>query len=551
MAQTINVRKRTVQQLIKMIDQGRFAIPKLQREFVWDGPKAAKLLDSILNHMPVGVVMLWETKKSSSLFLRQRFHVLPPFNSKHSKILYLIDGQQRVSVIHHVREGTSLKNSQGRKIDFQKVVFALEPQTDGAQIRYRRPVAGRFISLSDILHPQYRQRCGELGTRDMKKVVNCRNQIMSYPMHLMFVQTKIDEIRETFLRINTQGMKITTADAIFTRAQELNLRDFRHQVLQNIDEQFGQVPMQPILYALSATQGGSEARGQALEAVIDRLEKRLQDNKRGKKQLARDLTRLSQCFGKAVDYLRSNFHVLNRDYLYSDYMLAQLALFFFWNRKGPSAEQKKQINKWFWCTAVGSRYSGQNFMKCIPEDQKFFQRLSENPRSQFRYEPQVDQVDVRKSLYASKTGITTAFYCMLLRLGPVSIADNGLNEIPLERYSASSNRKDRHHIFPRGRLAPAGVHAQRYNSIANICLLTAAENQSIGSKVPRKYLDDCLQNTTYFEKKMDRHLIPVHEDSGVWQRSLTKGFNSFLKERSEMICQELESQAGCQIFRRN
>lgn len=57
----IAIRSRRVSQLLKHVEEGRFAIPRLQREFVWDGPKAAKLFDGIHAHMPIGVVMVWET----------------------------------------------------------------------------------------------------------------------------------------------------------------------------------------------------------------------------------------------------------------------------------------------------------------------------------------------------------------------------------------------------------------------------------------------------------------------------------------------------------
>jgi hypothetical protein len=35
----VRIRKRKVAALLRDADAGRFAIPKLQREFVWDGPE--------------------------------------------------------------------------------------------------------------------------------------------------------------------------------------------------------------------------------------------------------------------------------------------------------------------------------------------------------------------------------------------------------------------------------------------------------------------------------------------------------------------------------
>lgn len=547
----ISTKVKRVSQLLKCVEEGRFAIPKLQREFVWDGPKAAKLFDSILAHMPIGVVMIWETPRSQRLYLRQKYHVLPPFNANNGKVWFLIDGQQRVSVLHRVREGSELPNARGKVIDFKRVVFSLEDEENGQQILYRKPRSGTYESLSDILHPHWRSRVSHLGSRKIERVRDCRERILRYPIHLMFVQAKIGGIRETFLRINTQGMKIGTADAIFTQAEDLDLRDIQHEVRDHVDASFGMIPEMPILFAMAAVRGAKEARGQALKKTIERLGREAARNPQLRKTLAREWHSLSVCFGKAVDYLRQNFSVITRDYLYSDYMIAVLALFFYWNGQGTSNKQKEQIRKWFWATAVGSRYSGSKFFDCLPADLRFFKRLATQRGVRFTYSPQVDKIDVRKSLYASRTGIATAYYCMMLRRRPVSIMDDGLNEIPIDHYATRANRKDRHHIFPRFLMIGWEVPPGLYNSICNICLLTAEENQRIGSRRPRSYLAEARDNAGYFKRKMARHLIPVGDDSGVWKTNVKAGFKRMVRERNDWICQELESEAGIRLFRKD
>jgi hypothetical protein len=405
--------------------------------------------------------------------------------------------------------------------------------------------------LSDILNPHWRSRLSHLGKRDLERARDCRERIMRYPMHLMFVQDKIHGIRETFLRINTQGMKIRTADAIFTQAEDLDLRDIQHEVRGHVDAGFGVIPEMPILFAMAAVRGGKEARGRALQATVNRLGREAKHNPRLRKSLAKDWHRLSACFGKAVDYLRQNFSVITRDYLYSDYMVAMLAVFFYWNGQGTSNKQKVQIRRWFWATSVGTRYSSSKFLNCLPADLEFFKRLAHQQGVRFMYSPQVEKGDVCKSLYASRTGIATAFYCMMLRRRPVSILDDGLNDIPIDHYATRANRKDRHHIFPRFLMIGWDVLPARYNSICNICLLTAEENQRIGSRRPRSYLGEARDNAGYFKRKMHRHLIPVDEDSGVWSTNVKAGFNRVLRDRTDWICRELEAEAGIRLFRKD
>lgn len=496
----IRVQKCSIAKLLRAVDAGRFAIPHLQREFVWDGPKAAKLLDSILRAMPIGVILIWDTPRTQRLHLRQKYHVLPPFSAANPRLWFLIDGQQRVSVLYHVREGDKLENARRTGIDFSKVVLSLNQEDDGQLIRYRRPVTGQYVPLSTILHPQWRQKLSAFSKRKIERVRESRRLILEYETFLMFVHGRLSDIRESFLRVNTQGMKVTTADAIFTRAETLNLRDIVHEIREHIDDEFGDVPDEPLLFLLSAIRGGSEARGRAVDAIIRRLNKEATKDSKLRKSLARD-----------------------------------------WGRIGPC--------KWFWATSTGSRYSGRDFNRSVPADLKFFKALARNQAHRFRYDPQVEIVDIRKAQYASRTAITSAVYCMLLLRKPVYLLGKGLNDIPVQRYSTRANRKDRHHIFPRQPLANAGIPAKLYNSISNVCLLVAEENQTIGSKQPRRYLGGLERPGFSFKRKMDRHLIPVDESSGLWNRNLRRGFSRFIQARTKLLCKSLEQQAGIRLFR--
>jgi len=96
----------------------RFAVPKLQRNFVWDAGRAAKLLDSIYHQMPIGSLFLWEMDGKSANLIRQSAEVLPTYNTAHKTIWFVIDGQQRLSVIHQAFEGDDKQNDAGRHIDF-------------------------------------------------------------------------------------------------------------------------------------------------------------------------------------------------------------------------------------------------------------------------------------------------------------------------------------------------------------------------------------------------------------------------------------------------
>jgi len=91
----------------------------------------------------------------------------------------------------------------------------------------------------------------------------------------------------------------------------------------------------------------------------------------------------------------------------------------------------------------------------------------------------------------------------------------------------------------------------RYNSIANICLLTTEENKEIGKKQPGNYLLHVMSNTRYFRRKMERHLIPYDDKNGIWSKNLKRGFGRFINRRADLICEAAEDQAGIRLFLRD
>jgi uncharacterized protein with ParB-like and HNH nuclease domain len=110
-----------------LIESGVFAVPELQREFVWSARKACDLLDSIYRNYPIGTVLVWKTSRRNEGELRKQLHILPPFNPANRDIYFLIDGQQRLSVLWHFLQGVaaSVTNARGKVVNFGSVLRRL------------------------------------------------------------------------------------------------------------------------------------------------------------------------------------------------------------------------------------------------------------------------------------------------------------------------------------------------------------------------------------------------------------------------------------------
>jgi len=226
-------------------------------------------------------------------------------------------------------------------------------------------------------------------------------------------------------------------------------------------------------------------------------------------------------------------------------MVATLSVFFF-QVPQANAKQKREIQKWFWATGVGQRYSGRGYRDNILNDAEFFRRLASG-RGRFSVSDLVDPSDVRRSEYNRRSSLSDSFYCLLLLLGPRYVMSGDL--VPSSEYASYANRKHRHHIFPRALLSVNHFNYRQYNSICNICLIVAEENHEFGAKRPNSYLEP-YRKKRFFKTVMKSHLIPCKSDSPMFLPGVRRAYPKFVKERHKMVCSAFEQAAGIKLFRR-
>jgi len=544
----LELREFTVSQLLNHLESRRFAVPAVQREFVWDGRKACKFLDSIYRQMPVGAVMIWETNRKNRHHLREHINVLPEFDGSNRDIWFLLDGQQRISVLYQARRGARVEVRRGKEINFANICFLLEPADNGVLFAYRRAVPGKYASLSDILAANWRRRFQSLPAYKMRKLVKCRELLLKYRLPLLFIRTNDHkEVREAFIRINSLGTPVSAADKAFARASEFGMRHLARQAQAALHDSFKDLPDNALLLAMAFMRGERLDVGErVIDAAIRKLEREVERDKAALKSFTKEWTRLRAAVEKAVDYMRANFSVINRGFLPSDNMLVVLSLFFYWNKARPNPRQKREIRKWFWASAVCKRYSGRGHRVNILRDLKFFERLARKKVARFQLESRVRRQDIKETEYTTHGSLSNAFFCLLLRQQPRSLEDG--DRIPIESISARANKNQKHHVFPRGKLKRAGFSVKDCNSLCNICLLTAEENQMIGNRLPARYLKEVPQNGR-LPTIMKSHLITTR-GSGLWERDAKTGYRRFVRSRLNEICAAFEREAGIKLFHR-
>lgn len=553
------IQRWTISELRRHLQSKRFAVPKLQRNFVWDANRAAKLLDSVYRNIPVGALFLWEMDRKSAHLIRQSANVLPSFDSANKTVWFVIDGQQRLSVLYQAFAGDSRQNDKGREIDFGRLCFLVspDPETDDPQrIVYRKPIERQFVPLKDILAADWRQRLSSNTTKRQRDAMGeCRRRLLDYPLPVVIVEAAtLDEIGEVFIRVNSQGMRITSADRAIALMGELDVRTMAVELRQKLREKrFNLGGIDAILmgFNLVTDRPVQNADPPKLEALARRWSRRIDADKKEKTAFEKLWHRYQDAFLKAVDYLRKPLPVHDESFLPSANMLATLSVFFFHHRGQPSTAQAREIRKWFWATGVAQRYTGRGYHQNIAGDARWFEALAHGSRKSFVFRSLLEPSEVQRTEYGSRSSRTRAFFCLLAELGPLYLEN--AEPIPVEQDVLShANAKHRHHIFPQAQLKNH-VPAHVYNSLVNICFLVARNNQSIGKRKPASYLAEHRQalGARKFRRVTSSHLIPAAPDDAIWQKGLMTAFRGFRQERMALICAEFERKAGCRLFRRS
>lgn len=539
----------SVSKLREVFADRKFAIPEIQREFVWDARKACALLDSIYKKLPIGSALVWETDGQNRTLLRHSLNILPPYNDRNRHIWFLIDGQQRLSVLHQVRQGQRVENSNGKIVDFGRFCFVFDEDAPLRFASFRRHDPELHYPVTDILADDWQRKLRLLPKYKRARIRECRRHLTSYVVPFIFVKTNhLEEVRESFIRINSRGTPISAADRAFTRASRFNLRHLANQTREHLAHGFKDIPRETLLQAFAFCGGEKDLGERAVLASIAKLEKKLKSDKGTLKQFTREWKHVSHAFGRAVDYLVTTLGVPSFSYLPSANMVATLTLFFYHIGHGqPSPRQMRELRKWYWATGVGQRYTGRGYNQNIQRDVTFFRHLAGRRPVSFTFRDLVPKTDLKNSDYSRRSGLTDAFFCLLFTRQPRYL-ENG-SRLPFD-YSTRANRKDKHHIFPRDLLKRNGFNDKQYNSLTNVCFIVARENQSIGSKKPVDYLE-AFRHRRHFGKVMSGHLIPHRRDSALWDGQVRRAYKAFQAERLELVCKAFTREAGIRLFRKD
>lgn len=222
------------------VKSGDLVVPKFQRPFVWNDDRRLSLLDSIVQGMPIGSLMVWRTNRRDLDTYKQVGGIqLPGVRKGDEKVNYLMDGHQRISTLFGalysgVRE--SIPDDDTRWPLYYELsskdrpAFRVPPN--------RGPVPEFWLPIDILLDGDklfdFTQKLRQTDRRDLaKEAESLANIFRDYIIPIVpLVTEELDIVTDAFVRINSQGKGMTEAHM---------LRALTHLKTSDTDDHFRRV----------------------------------------------------------------------------------------------------------------------------------------------------------------------------------------------------------------------------------------------------------------------------------------------------------------------
>ncbi|NET26502.1 hypothetical protein [Okeania sp. SIO1I7] len=126
------------------------------------------------------------------------------------------------------------------------------------------------------------------------------------------------------------------------------------------------------------------------------------------------------------------------------------------------------------------------------------------------------------------TVATTTFILLLANNQPLNFIQ-GTN-ISLEDVLCQGNRHEFHHIFPKAYLEKNGYKSDEINCLANISMLSRADNNKIKDNPPSEYRSQMPTDDSTLQKILGTHLCS--------QEMFSDDYHKFISMRADLLTQK-------------
>ena len=576
MAQRFSHTQYPINLLVEQIDNGELELPDLQRPFVWERARIRDLFDSLYKGYPAGYFLFWSTTNlvdSHNIATSKSGNTIPKM---------IIDGQQRLTSLYAVVKGKELINSDNEK---QFIRIAFHPfneqfeVTDAAKEKdpewltnisdiWNNP-NGEFVFTTKFIETLSSSReVTDLEKKQIGENLGKLAALKGYQFSALELSADldIDEVADVFVRINSKGISLNSADfiltlmSVYTKEARHDLEDFCRAAKLPSNE--GASPynhflspspdqMLRVAVGLGLKRGVLQNAYQFLrgkDPVTKIIDEGLRDN--NFKSLIRaqgkvlDLTSWHQFIVavKRAGYRSGSMMTSNNNFLYC-YLVFLIGKHEY--NVGQS-QLREAVARWFFMAALTGRNTGSPETIMESDLRRFAEATDED--SFVAIIDNVIDTQLTKDFWAvtlpdllesssARSPTLYGYYASLNLLDSSALfSQMKMNELFDPGVKQAKSPVEKHHLFPKAYLSSIGITGTtRTNQIANFAFVEWGDNITISDSSPEIYFDN------YFSRLSDEEQINAkffHALPDKWERMQ---YQEFLIERRKLLAKVVEA----------
>ena len=555
--------------LVSQIDTGELSLPDLQRPFVWKRARVRELFDSLYKGYPAGYFLFWSTPNAVDS------HRVATSQGTGSALKMIVDGQQRLTSLYSVMKGREVVTADN---ELQQIRISFNPLTEEFAVAdaARENDPEWLTNISEIWNNDDQwgftndfiaqlSESQELSADDknligsrLGKLQNLRNY--QFSALELSADLDMDEVADVFVRINSLGVALNSADFILT-LMSVHRPEARHQL-----EDFSLAAKTPstsgaspynhfhapspdqllrVAVGLGLKRGVLQnaynaLRGRDPQTKIVSAESR-EENFENLLAAQEEVVNLTNWHEYMVAVKRAGYRsgemmtsVNNFLYCYLVYLLGK-------HQYGVGqSELREAVARWFFMSALTGRYTGspetilesdlRRFSEATDADE-FVAVIDHVVETQLTDDYWKVTLPDQLESSASWSPYLFAYYASLNLLdGKALFSNMKINDLFDPGLKQTKSPVERHHLFPKAYLNSIGITGSvRTNQLANYAFVEWADNIAISDSKPAEYfpeLFDALPETDQ-ENAAFLHALPVG-----WEHM---DYFEFLRERRKMM----------------
>jgi hypothetical protein len=347
-----------IEQIIDLMKSGLLLCPKFQRNFVWEPERQRDLLNSIRSGIPIGSIMVWETKIPVKCYSEIGLIKLPVANDQTYK-KYILDGLQRLTTLFTClnrsdkEDDESFINKFYYDLKKKRFFYNLDSKSKN---EFMMPM--NIILDSVALLKFQRKLMINSDIQNIDEIINEIDEISAafrqYKVPVIPISTDdIKLVTNTFQKINSKGVSVNPQQMIHALTWNGNDYDFNDEIERHRTNllflHWGDISEDVILktikvnlnlniYKTDATTVSSKINSDY--GVIDTSVMYLREA---------ILFYKNEVIVPSVSFLPYSFHLIILAHIFYKYKIKYDEV---------SEEQKNIIINWFWYTSYTEAFSG-------------------------------------------------------------------------------------------------------------------------------------------------------------------------------------------------